>query len=99
MIEINLLPGKKKKAAGGAGLKLSLPDFRAIISQIKDPWLIGVVGDWVVDGRRDMVIVGPGTVRLRAAESPLRCVHTSKPLVSMVLVQLRLHVLPREKLV
>ena len=32
MIEINLLPGKKRKAAGGAGMKLSMPDFRAIIS-------------------------------------------------------------------
>ncbi|MGH7700259.1 MAG: PilN domain-containing protein [Gemmatimonadales bacterium] len=39
MIEINLLPGKKK-AARGAGFKLSLPDFRGLIAQIKDPWLI-----------------------------------------------------------
>jgi len=39
MIEINLLPGKKKKAAG-AGFQLRLPDFRALLTQIKDPWLI-----------------------------------------------------------
>ena len=49
MIEINLLPGKKKKAAG-AGIKLSMPDFRAIIAQVKDPWLIGAIGAWVVVG-------------------------------------------------
>lgn len=41
MIEINLLPGKRKAAKGaGLGLKLSLPDFRGLIAQIKDPWLI-----------------------------------------------------------
>jgi len=39
MIEINLLPGKKKKAAG-AGFQLRMPDFRALLTQIKDPWLI-----------------------------------------------------------
>jgi len=39
MIQINLLPGKKKKAAG-AGFQLRIPDFRALLTQIKDPWLI-----------------------------------------------------------
>jgi Tfp pilus assembly protein PilN len=39
MIEINLLPGKRK-APKGAGFKLQLPDFRALVAQIKDPWLI-----------------------------------------------------------
>jgi len=42
MIEINLLPGKKKKAPG-AGFKLSMPDFRGIIAQVKDPWLAAAV--------------------------------------------------------
>jgi len=36
MIEINLLPGKKR-AAKGAGMKLSLPDFKGLIAQVKDP--------------------------------------------------------------
>ena len=41
MIEINLLPGKKKKsAAGGAGFKLALPDFRGLLASIKNPWLL-----------------------------------------------------------
>jgi Tfp pilus assembly protein PilN len=39
MIEINLIPGKRK-AAKGAGFKFAMPDFRAFIAQIKDPWLI-----------------------------------------------------------
>jgi len=49
MIEINLLPGKKK-AAKGAGMKLSMPDFKGLIAQVKDPWLIGAIGAWVVVG-------------------------------------------------
>lgn len=39
MIEINLLPGKRRKAAG-AGLKVEMPDFRALLAQVKDPWLL-----------------------------------------------------------
>src|SRR2546427_266920 len=34
MIEINLLPGKKK-AAKGAGMKLSMPDFKGRITQVR----------------------------------------------------------------
>ena len=39
MIEINLLPGKKR-AAPGTGFKLALPDFRGLIASIKNPWLL-----------------------------------------------------------
>jgi len=44
-IEINLLPGARKKA-GGAGL--SLPDFSQIVARVKDPLLVGVLATWVV---------------------------------------------------
>jgi Tfp pilus assembly protein PilN len=45
MIEINLLPGKRKKSGGGAGGRgLKLPDFKAIFAQVKDPWLAAAVG-------------------------------------------------------
>lgn len=47
MIEINLLPGKKKrKKAGGAGI--SLPDFSELAGKIKDPLLLAAVGVWVI---------------------------------------------------
>lgn len=46
MIEINLLPGSKKKRGGGGGLKL--PDFKALAGSIKDPYLIACVGLWVL---------------------------------------------------
>ncbi len=46
MIEINLLPGAKKKKAGGKGL--TLPDLKALSGLVKDPWLIAFIGSWVV---------------------------------------------------
>ena len=46
MIEINLLPGRKKKAAAGA--KFRLPDFKTILAQIRDPWLIAAIVAWVL---------------------------------------------------
>jgi len=48
MIEINLLPGQKKRKAAGAGFKFSLPDFRGLLATIKDPYLIAAVAAWVL---------------------------------------------------
>ena len=47
MIEINLLPGAKRKR-GGKALKLALPDLRSLAGSVKDPWLIACVAAWVV---------------------------------------------------
>lgn len=47
MIEINLLPGPKKKRGGGG---ISLPDFKALAASVKDPLLLGAVAAWVVSG-------------------------------------------------
>jgi len=49
MIEVNLLPGQKRKAAGG-GAKFKLPDFKNLLASIKDPWLISAVVAWVLIG-------------------------------------------------
>jgi len=46
MIEINLLPGKKKKKKAGAGF--SMPDFSELGSRVKDPMLLAAVGLAVV---------------------------------------------------
>ncbi len=49
MIEINLLPGaKRKRSAKGAGLQL--PDFKALAGLVKDPWLLAFIGSWLVFG-------------------------------------------------
>ena len=53
MIEINLLPGKKKKAAGGgAGFKLALPDFQGLLASVKNPWLLTASAASVIIGPR-----------------------------------------------
>ena len=90
MIEINLLPGKKKKAAGGgAGFQLSMPDFKGILAQIKDPWLIGAVGAWVLVGGGGALLYITGRARLAAAESRLEAVKTEKRRYDIVIAQKR----------
>lgn len=46
MIEINLLPGKKKKKAAGGGI--ALPDFAELIKGIRDPLLIAAIVVWAI---------------------------------------------------
>jgi Tfp pilus assembly protein PilN len=49
IIEINLLPGpRKKKKRSGGGPSFSLPDFGDLIGRIKDPLMLGLIGAWVV---------------------------------------------------
>ena len=90
MIEINLLPGKKKKAAGGgAGFKLSLPDFRAFLTQVKDPWLIGAIVAWVVVGGGGAALYITGRARLAVAETRLEAIKTEKRRYDIVIAQKR----------
>jgi Tfp pilus assembly protein PilN len=49
MIEINLLPGAKKKR-GGKGGGFQMPDVKALAASVKDPWLIACVVGWLVFG-------------------------------------------------
>ena len=46
MIEINLLPGRKRKKKAGAGF--ALPDCSVLAGKIRDPLLAGTVGIWAV---------------------------------------------------
>lgn len=88
MIEINLLPGKKK-AAKGAGMKLALPDFKALIAQIKDPWLIGAIGAWVVVGGGGALLFVTDRARLAAAETRLDHARTEERRYAIVIAQKR----------
>ena len=51
MIEINLLPGKKKKAAGG-GFSFAKLDIRqslaGLVAGVRDPWLLAAIAAWGV---------------------------------------------------
>jgi len=88
MIEINLLPGKKKKAAG-AGFRLAMPDFRGLIAQVKDPWLIGAIAAWVIVGGGGAALFITERARLAAAEARLENVKTEKRRYDIVIAQKR----------
>ncbi|HEV8265214.1 MAG TPA: PilN domain-containing protein [Gemmatimonadales bacterium] len=98
MIEINLLPGKKKKAPG-AGFKLSLPDFRAIFAQVKDPWLIGAVAAWVLVGGGGAALFITGRAQLARAEVQLEAVKAEKRRYDVVIARKRLAERVRDSLV
>lgn len=88
MIEINLLPGKKK-AAKGTGVSLAMPDFKGLIAQVKDPWLIGAVAAWVIVGGGGAALFITERARLAAAEARLENVKTEKRRYDIVIAQKR----------
>src|SRR3989441_12309521 len=91
MIEINLLPGGKKKAAPGAGfkLKLALPDFRALLANVKDPWLIAAVVAWIIAGGGSAALFITERARLAVVESRLDSVRAEKRRFDVVIAQKR----------
>ena len=98
MIEINLLPGKKKKAAG-AGFQLAVPDFKSLVAQVKDPWLIGAIVAWVIVGGGGAALFITERARLAAAEARLENVKTEKRRYDIVIAQKRLAERTRDSLV
>jgi Tfp pilus assembly protein PilN len=88
MIEINLLPGKKK-AAKGAGMSLSMPDFKALIAQVKDPWLLAAIAAWVLVGGGGALLFVTDRARLAAAESRLDRARTEERRYAIVIAQKR----------
>ena len=88
MIEINLLPGKKKSAKG-AGMKLSLPDFKGLIAQVKDPWLIGAIVAWVIVGGGGAALFITERARLTINESRLEAIRVEKRRWDIVIAQKR----------
>ena len=47
MIEINLLPGARRKR-GGKGFQFALPNIKALAGLAKDPWLIACLVSWAL---------------------------------------------------
>jgi Tfp pilus assembly protein PilN len=88
MIEVNLLPGKKR-AAPGAGFKLRLPDFRSLISSVTNPWLLAASIAWV------LLLVGGGALfvtskaRLAVLNSRMQAVQVEKQRFDAVIAQKR----------
>jgi Tfp pilus assembly protein PilN len=88
MIEINLLPGKKKAAKGG-GAGIQLPDFKALLAQVKDPWLIAAVVAWVLVGGGGALLFITDRARMAAAESRLDRARTEEKRYQIVIAQKR----------
>ncbi len=92
MIEINLLPGKKGKraaAGGGAGFKLALPDFGALIASIKNPWLIATSTASVVVLGGGLLLFITQSTRLKVLQSQLEGVRAEKRRFDAVIAQKR----------
>ena len=89
MIEINLLPGKKKRAAAGGGFKLALPDFRGLIASVKNPWLIAASATSAVVITGVVLLFFTQTARLRVADARLEAVRIEKRRFDAVIAQKR----------
>jgi Tfp pilus assembly protein PilN len=88
MIEINLLPGRKK-AAAGPGFRFALPDFRALVATIKNPWLLAASAtSAVVVGGGLLLFITEGA-RLRVLEGRLEATKTEKRRFDAVIAQKR----------
>ena len=87
MIEINLLPGQKRKAPGGG--RLRLPDFRAVAANVKDPWLLGAIAAAVVVFGGNGVLYVMNNARLNRVEGVLRGVQAEKRRYDAVVAQKR----------
>ena len=89
MIEINLLPGKKRRAAPGGGFKLALPDFRGLIASVKNPWLIAASATSAVVITGVVLLFFTQTARLRVADARLEAVRIEKRRFDAVIAQKR----------
>ena len=87
MIEINLLPGKKR--AVGARFKFAVPDFRGILANIKDPWLLGAVAAWLLVGGGSVGLFFPERAKLASLDSRLGVVKSEKRRFDAIIAQKR----------
>src|SRR2546426_11031084 len=91
MIEINLLPGRKKAAPAGAGFKLGLklPDFRGILANITNPWLLAASAAWVLVLGGGLALFVTSRARLAVLNSRLEQVRVEKRRVDAGIAQKR----------
>lgn len=97
MIEINLLPGAKRKRSGkGAGIQL--PDFKALAGLVKDPWLLAFIGSWLVFGLVFALLFLPRRARVGELEPRLQRTYNESLRLRGVLTQMRRFQARRESL-
>jgi len=97
MIEINLLPGAKRKRSG-KGIGIRLPDFKALSGLVKDPWLLAFIGSWLVFGLVFVLLFLPRRAHVQELEPRLE--RTQREAIRMrgVLAQMRRFQARRESL-
>jgi Tfp pilus assembly protein PilN len=84
VIEINLLPGAKKKK-GGKGVGLALPDFKAMLTAVKDPWMIACASGWALLVLVVLVFYLPRRAAVKELEPQLDAVKREATRLSRVL--------------
>jgi Tfp pilus assembly protein PilN len=97
MIEINLLPGaKRKRAARGAGFQM--PDLKALAGLVKDPWLIAFISTWLLFGLMVVLLWVPRKSRVNELGPRLTAAQASARRMNQVLAQRRMFEMRRESL-
>jgi Tfp pilus assembly protein PilN len=89
MIEINLLPGKKRAAPAGAGFKLRLPDFTGVLANITNPWLLAASAAWVLVLGGALALFVTTRTRLAVLNTQLEEVRAEKRRFDAVIAQKR----------
>jgi len=74
VIEINLLPGARKKR-GGKGGGFQMPDLKSLVASVKDPWLIACVVGWALVAVGIGAFYLPRKAKVAALEPQLAAAH------------------------
>lgn len=88
MIEINLLPGAKKKR-GGKGGGFQLPDLKSLAASVKDRWLIACVVGWVLVAGAIGILYLPRKAKVASLEPQLAAAHREARRLEAVLATKR----------
>lgn len=88
MIEINLLPGLKRKTGGG-GASFKMPNLGAVLSNVKDPWLLGAIAAGIVAIGGNAALYTLNTARLSRLDTVLAGVQSEKRRYDAVAAQKR----------
>jgi len=83
VIEINLLPGAKKRGGKGGGFQL--PDLKSLAASVKDPWLIACVVGWLLVAGAIGLFYLPRKAKIRGLEPQLAAAHREATRLEAVL--------------
>jgi len=97
MIEINLLPGRTTEKS--TGFKLRLPDFRMMLANVTNPWLLAACAAWILVLGGGLALFVTTRARLAVLNSRLDSVRAEKQRYDAVISQKRQSERMRDSLV